>query len=334
MGKSTLGYRIAADTGVPTLFVTTEEVDESVWLPRPLAAGVDPEQAWHHPEVRFTKDSFDREYLAGLIESYRVQLIVVDPIQNHLGVSVSHDQAVRDLMEPYMPLIQRHKVALLLEAHVLRDVKVGSDPLLAVPAGLRGWAKAVYLFGKDPTFGADPELRILATAKFNFGKEPESRRFEFATSDIEVVRVSGRGRVAREYGKWIDRGGVWVSAKMLLVTLAPETKERKSDRVAWELIDFLRKGKDLRRQPVTAIRQKINDLDPPVSWRTVERVAKELGIETTDDPRDARRKWWSLPDSILATFEEATEEGDQIQIEEVDIPDTLPEDWRGEDDGS
>src|SRR4029450_7055256 len=130
MGKSPPGYRIPADTGVPTLFVTTEEVDESVWLPRLLAAGVDPEQAWHHPEVRFTKDSSDRENLAGLIERYGVRLIVVDPIQNHLGVSVSHDQAVRDLMEPYMPLNQWQKVALLLEAHVLKEVRPTSDPLL------------------------------------------------------------------------------------------------------------------------------------------------------------------------------------------------------------
>jgi hypothetical protein len=144
------------------------------------------------------------------------------------------------------------------------------------------------------------------------------------------MRASGSGWVAREYGKWVDRGEVRVSAKMLLVTLAPETKERKSDRVAWELIDYLRKGRDGRRQSVPAIRQKISDLDPPVSWRTVERVAKELGIEATDDPRDARRKWWSLPDSILVTFEEATEEGDQIRIEEVDIPDALPENWGGE----
>jgi len=155
-GKSTLGYRIAADTGVPTLFVTTEEVDESVWLPRLLAAGVDPEQAWHHPELRFTKYSSDHEYLAELIENYRIRLILVDPIQNHLGASISHDQAVRDLMEPYMSLIQRHNVALLMEAHVLRDVKASGDPLLAVPAGLRGWAKAVYLFGRGPTLGADP----------------------------------------------------------------------------------------------------------------------------------------------------------------------------------
>jgi hypothetical protein len=272
-------------------------------------------------------DSSDREDLTDLIERYGIRLIVVDPIQNHLGVSVSHDQAVRDLMEPYMPLIQRHNVALLLEAHVLKEIQPTSDPLLAVPAGLRGWAKAVYLFGRNPTLGADPELRVLATAKFNFGKEPESRRFEFATREVEVISATGSGRVAREYGRWIDRGEVRVSAKMLLVTLAPETKERKFDRIALELIGFLRKGRDGCRQPVSAVRQMVNDLDPPVSWRTVERVAKELGIEVSDDSRDARKKWWSLPDSILATFEEATEEDDEIQIEEVDIPDALPEDW-------
>jgi hypothetical protein len=327
MGKSTLGYRIAADAGVPTLFVTTEEVGETVWLPRLLAAGADPEKAWYHPEVRFTKNPLDIEYLTDLIKEHKIKLIIVDPVQNHLGVSVSHDQAVRDLMEPYMPVLQELKVALLLEAHVLRDISPSSDPLLAVPAGLRGWAKAVYLFGKDPTLGADQDLRILATTKFNFGKDPASRRFEFTTEDVSVTRASGRGQIDASYGKWIDRGEAKVTAKALLVTLSPETKERKLDRVAFELIAFLRKGRDGRMQPAAAVRKMIEGLDPPMVMRTAERAASELGIEKIDDPADARKKWWNLPEDILATYEEATDADDVIEISEIEIPDSLPEDF-------
>ena len=328
-GKSTLGYRIAADCDVPTLFVTTEEVDETVWLPRLLAAGVDPEKAWHHPEVMFTRNPMDLDYLADLIERHGIKLVVVDPIQNHLGASVSHDIAVRNLIKPYLGLMQQHKVALLLEAHVLRDISPSSDPLLAVPAGLRGESKAVYLFGKDPTLGAGPDFRVLATAKYNFGEWPASRRLEFATGNISVIRAQGGGRVTNEFATWSDRGEVRISAKMLLITLSPETKERKSDRVGQELIAFLRQGKDGRRQPVSAVKKMVEALDPPTSWRTAQRVCKEMDIEVLDDPKNKLRKWWSLPDAILAVYEEMTEASDEIEFKEIDIdvPDTLPEDW-------
>jgi AAA domain len=333
MGKSTLGYRIAADTDVPTLFISTEEVSETVWLPRLVAAGVDPEKAYHHPEIRFTRNPLDISNLLALVERYGIRLIVVDPIQNHLDCSPSHDQAVRNLMEPYLVELQRVKVALLLEAHVLRGVKADADPLLAFPSGLRGWAKAAYLFGKDPTLGVDPDMRILACAKFNFGKEPVSRRFEFAVGDVSVIRATGGGRVTHAYAQWIDRGEVAVSAKALLVTLTPESKERMADRVAWELISFLHTGKDGRMQPVAAIKKWRMALDPPVSWRTVERVAKELGIERFDDPNNKSKKWWNLTDDLAETADVAEGLGDVI-IEEIEIPDAPPEEWGSGDGGS
>ena len=39
-GKSTLGYHIAADADVPTIFVTTEEADRAVWRPRIESSGM------------------------------------------------------------------------------------------------------------------------------------------------------------------------------------------------------------------------------------------------------------------------------------------------------
>ena len=55
-GKSTLGYRIAADVDVPTIFVTSEEIDKSVWRPRVEAAGMNLDLTAHHREVKFSKN--------------------------------------------------------------------------------------------------------------------------------------------------------------------------------------------------------------------------------------------------------------------------------------
>lgn len=80
-------------------------------------------------------------------------------------------------------------------------------------------------------------------------------------------------------------------------------------------------------------------MQPPISWRTVERIRAEMSIVETDDEQDKRRKVWSLSEDTLATLEEA-DSMDDIQIEEVgiDVPDTVPEDWTAdgeeEEDGS
>ena len=121
-GKSTLGYRIAADADVPTIFVTTEEADRSVWRPRVEAAGMDLAKAAHHGEVKFSKRPEDLEYLAQLIERYKAKLVVVDPLSNHLrGASLSRDEQVRDVFEPYLAMLQDAGAALVLaDARVAR----------------------------------------------------------------------------------------------------------------------------------------------------------------------------------------------------------------------
>lgn len=337
IGKSTLGYRVAADCGVNTLFITTEEVDKSVFLPKFAAAGGDKEKAWIHPEVQFTRNPLDREYLLDLIKEYGIKLIVVDPAGNHIGASMSHDVAVRTLMAPYLDMLHDHRVALLLEAHVLRDVNVNADAQLAFPSGLRGIAKAMYLLAKDPTLGADPEMRVLATAKFNFAaKQPASRLFEFDTGTRSVYSLSSKRRVDREYGMLTDRGETKVTSKMLLITLAPEDKERLLDRAAFALVDCLQQGKQGRMQPVSWLRNKWRlTLDPPIAWKTFQRVQEAMpGIESVQDPRNKSLRWWRLTDEQLGELQEADEDS-TLNAEWIDAPDdTFPEDWVEGEDGS
>jgi hypothetical protein len=325
-GKSTLGYRIAADVDVPTIFVTTEETDLTVWGPRVEAAGMDLSKAFHRPEVKFTKRPEDLAYLDELVARYGAKLIIVDPLSNHLrGASIHRDEQVREVFEPYYDWLQSRGVALVLQMHVLKSVNAKHHPLLAVPAGVVSIAKSIFLFGDDPTMGADPNIRVLACPdKFNFGPVPPSMAFEYATNPVSVLNEETGKRRMRDYGYWIFRDESRVSAKALLVTLAPETKERKSDRAAYELLELLREGP----QPVSIIRKHFGDMQPPISWRTVERIKAEMGIVEMDDERDKRRNVWRLCDDTLATLDEA-DSMDEVEIQgvDIDVPDTVPEDW-------
>src|SRR5205823_5895614 len=152
-------------------------------------------------------------------------------VRNHLRASLSHEQSVREVFEPYLDYMQDADVAVLLQMHVLRDVNPKRHPLAAIPAGVTAIAKAIYLFADDPTIGSDPNVRILACAdKFNFGEVPKSLEFEYATRPVSVCdELTGR-RQLRDYGYWILRGESQVRATALLLSLTPETKERKADR--------------------------------------------------------------------------------------------------------
>ena len=43
---------------------------------------------------------------------------------------------------------------------------------------------------------------------------------------------------------------------------------------------------------VAELKAAIDALDPPISWRTAERVADESGIAKEKDPQDARKLTW------------------------------------------
>lgn len=325
IGKSFLGYHIAAACDVPTLFISTEESDKTIWHPRLRAAGVDPMKAMHSRFV-FTTETAAYEWLIDTIRENGIKLIVVDPAQDHIDASLAHDRAVRRLMTPYLDAFVEMRVALLVEAHVLRTIQKGSDPQMAIPSGLRGRTKAAYLFGMDPTPGASPEFRILASAKFSHDAPPPSRRFEFTTETVSVRRISGRSRIDTSKGKWIDRGDVTITASAVMLTLVEESKDRQQDRIDFWLLRFLHKGKDRRMQPVTAVREAMKELDPPVSWKAVTRSKDRLGIESIQDPTNKSKRWWSITDDHLDILDAAPSDGD-IRIEEIDIPDAPPEDW-------
>jgi hypothetical protein len=324
-GKSTLGYRIAADTGVPTIFVTTEEVDDTVWRPRLEASGVDLEKAFHHPELQLGLGKVGD--LAELVDRYEAKLVIVDPLSNHLrDASVHRDEQVRSVLAPYMTLMRELDFSLVLQVHVLRSVPTNAHPLQAVPAGVVSCAKAIYLLGGDPRIGADPSIRILACAdKFNFGGHPASLAFEYETNLVPVLDDKSGEWTTAEYGSFVSRGEVGVSSRALLVTMRPEDKDRKSDKVAYLLLELLGDGP----VPVSEIRRAVAELDPPVSWRTAERICEEMNLAVTHDPTDARKRLWALPPETEAVLEEATSR-DEIEIREVElpnVPDAIPEDW-------
>ena len=75
--------------------------------------------------------------------------------------------------------------------------------------------------------------------------------------------------------------------------------------------------------PVSEIKQAMDKLDPPVSWRTVERAAEEMNLIVIIDPTDARKRLWALP----IDTEAAVAEAERRKVELATVPNTFPRGW-------
>jgi hypothetical protein len=321
-GKSMLSYTIHRAVNASTIFVTEEEEDDSIWKPKLLAAGCNPDLAFHHGELLFGQGEEGR--LAELVERYGAKLVIAELPAHLKSGSMYRDDQMRQTLKPYVRLMRELLFAIIFQVHVLRDVPKNAHPRQAIPAGLANLPRSIFLLGEHPTIGADPSLRVLAPVKFNLGPHPASMLFEIDTTPVKVFDEESNQWQQLEFPFLRPRGEVNVSAKALLVKMRPEDKERKSDRVAHELIQLLRRGP----LPRNEIRPAIEALDPPISWKTAERVANEMGIIKEQDKQDARKLIWTLPDYMLDELAEAGH--DPVEITEVNLkppPDTVPEDW-------
>lgn len=208
------------------------------------------------------------------IRSVGARLVVVDPLVAYLGLEVnSHrDQDVRSALAGLAKLAERLGVAVL----AIRHLNKGSagNPLYrgGGSIGLIAAARSGLLVAKDPK---DPDggRRILASTKSNLAAPPPSLAYRLEPVG-DTVRVSWEGESDH-------------SASELLA--APDGEERSRRE---EATRFLRL--ELAAGPVTSKELQARVRDAGLSWRTVRRAAKDMGVRM--GPASFGKPWeWELP---------------------------------------
>lgn len=286
-GKSLFGYYLAAETSrtAGVIYSTWEESLRKTALARLEAAGAQLERVhlWT-PEL-----PEETERLHKRIVEFEAELVVLDPIAAHLGVSIFNDQDVRRALSPLKVVAEETDAAIVAISHTVKRVTPGAHPMDAIGGsggGLRAAARMAYLFGRN---FEDADEVLLACVKSNVAAEPASYAFELDVHDF------ADGDEAPFLVPLGERGESLADARIMLDSTRKQEKPDVKRAAASEfLVNYLRFGP----RPVRELKE--DAIQYGHSWATIRRAADELGIVK---PRGGPNATWALPAELLAELD-------------------------------
>lgn len=307
-GKTTLSTALAAPLTRGTLagdlhgqpasviYASAEDSLETTLVPRFTAAHGDLKRL-HFVDVQITEggeapfpDALtlpdDTARLGELATGAGARLIVLDPLVSFLPESVNahRDQHVRRVLAPLARMASDQALAIAAIVHLNKG---DSHDVLARVSGSVGFpaaARSVLVFARDPDDpdGENGASRILAHAKCNLGPHAPSLRARIESRTIRGADNEPIGTSALVLGATAEQ-----TARDLLAAAGVGGEEATARSEARDfLTDELANGP----RPVTELRDAAEGAG--LSWRTVERGKKQLGVRA----RKTATVWmWELP---------------------------------------
>ena len=301
-GKTTLAMALAATVTVGGLWpdgtcaeggnvcIWSGEDDPTYTLgPRLALSGADMDRVLFVEDVlrvgekRAFDPAKDMEPLRrALAEAGGCKLLIIDPIVMAVAGDSHKNAEVRRGLQPVVELAATLGCGLIGISHLTKGTE-GRDPNERVTGSLAfgALARTVLMVAKSKDEGGSVK-RLLVRSKNNLGED--SGGFEF---DIEQGEVPGAAGVFASRVLW--GGAIEGDARDLMAeaesAVAPEGAIEEAKAL---LIDVLRDG------PVPAKSIEADALGAGLSWRTVERAKKELGIVA--EKSGMKEGWiWLLP---------------------------------------
>ena len=202
------------------------------------------------------------------IERIDAKLVVIDPLMAFLSrrVNANSDQDVRQALTPLGKMAERLGVAVLVVRHMNKQETRKSLYRGGGSIGIIGAARSALMVEKHPT---DKDVRVLAMAKGNLAKKAESLTYRITTSD-GIARIRWEGTIDLDADELVN----------------PDTSEAARAE-AW-LRAVLKDGPVLR-DDIEKWSEKVG-----ISWRTLERVKRELRIKSKKDGVNSKWRWYPL----------------------------------------
>ena len=230
--------------------------------------------------------------LAHIVRENDIKLVVMDPINAHLGGGVSRfADNIRQVTEPLTDLVEETGCAVLIVDHTNKRVAKDSTPLDVIGgsgSGLPAAARAAYLLGVDPD---DGDKRVLCKAKFNIGLHPKPLSLQLDVEDLQTVGEVPFLEVDQERPEFD-----WIR-------MFRDSKNSQGSQVG--------RPPDKRAAAAEWLTTYLADADEPVASGTVHEDAKQWGMSTktlrraADDmgvvknpPGGGRNCTWDLPDDV------------------------------------
>lgn len=267
------------------IIMTSEDGINDTIAPRLDAAGADCARihilrmARRDGVERMVTLAADLDMLEAALRCHQTCLLIVDPLSAYLGDADTHrDAALRGVLTPFADLLERTHVACVGIMHPPKHV-----------------ANLIYFASGSGAFTAQSRITLGA------GKDPNddtgTRRFlvkikgnlcgDVPTLAYRIVEQDGVPVVAWEFSP-VD--GVTARDVLGLTETRAERSERKD--ASTFLQELLHAG------PVSAKEIREGADASGISWRTIERAKRDLGV-TSDKAADAKLgkgSWyWTLP---------------------------------------
>jgi AAA domain/Bifunctional DNA primase/polymerase, N-terminal/Primase C terminal 1 (PriCT-1) len=225
------------------------------------------------------------ELLEQIVVENEVALVVLDPINSFIThkVDAHRDAEIRRVLDPLAALAARRRFSSLAVVHLNRRSDTDILNRITGSAGYGGSARSILTFGRHPE---NPVQRVVA-AEGNWQKESQSDLFEIR----EVVVFPDVDPDDQTQPALVHIGVSELESSDLIDQFDDERTaiEEAKDYLYGELVGGPVPVADLRRGA------EANGL----SWRTVERAKKLLGVEarrvsSASSPRGAGRWEWFL----------------------------------------
>jgi putative DNA primase/helicase len=217
-----------------------------------------------------------------------VRLVIIDPVSSYMGKTDSHKNSdVRGTLEPLGEMAAPLRVAVVSITHFSKGGGASAINRFIGSIAFVAAARAAFIVTRDPD---DRDRRLFVTAKNNLAKDSGGLAFRLVQQLIPLSEGTETlaSAIAWE-GDRIDRTADEVLA----------ASERASEQPAKvEAEDFLRDLLVEGPRPTVEIQQEAKGAG--ISWRTINRAKKELGIkaerkaEAGDGLVSGDRWYWRL----------------------------------------
>jgi putative DNA primase/helicase len=216
-----------------------------------------------------------------------VRLVIIDPVSSYLGKTDSHKNAdVRGTLEPLGDMASRLRVAVVSITHFSKGAGQSAINSFIGSIAFVAAARAAFIVTRDPD-NTDPARRLFVQAKNNLAADSGGLAFR-----VEQ-RIVGKDIVASAITWEGERIACTADEILSANREGSETPQRA------EAEEFLRDA--LAGGPRPSIEIETEAKGAGVSWRTVRRAQKALGIkpyrkaEAGDGLGKSGRWYWSLP---------------------------------------
>lgn len=205
-------------------------------------------------------------------------MMVIDPISLYVGdrINPHHQSDVAQLYARIGELAEKYNIAALIIAHLNKSTS--QDTALFRVSGSIGnvsYARAVFMVQRDPS-DPDKRLRYFSQAKNSYGPDNETFHWWFS-GDEDSPRI-----------EWDSTPLILTADEVLAMQSGGKESSSLDNAEAW-LREILADG------PVPVKQLEAWATRDGISWRTVERAKKSLGVRTK---KDGLKQWlWYLDEN-------------------------------------